>query len=52
MLGICDRLKVRDLGLELEPRLNKKANLTGQAKMSIFQRSQFESKTGFESVSY
>jgi hypothetical protein len=26
--------------LELEPRLNKKADLTGQAKMSIFQRSQ------------
>jgi hypothetical protein len=25
--------------LELEPRLNKKADLTGQAKMSIFQRS-------------
>ena len=26
--------------LELEPWLNKKADLTGQAKMSIFQRSQ------------
>jgi len=25
--------------LELEPRLNKKADLTGQAKMNIFQRS-------------
>jgi hypothetical protein len=25
--------------LELEPRLNEKADLTGQAKMSIFQRS-------------
>jgi len=26
--------------LELEPRLNKKTDLTGQAKISIFQRSQ------------
>jgi hypothetical protein len=25
--------------LELEPRLNKNPNLTGQAKMNIFQRS-------------
>jgi hypothetical protein len=27
--------------LEPEPRLNEKADLTGQAKMNIFQRSQF-----------
>ena len=28
--------------LKLEPRLNIKTDLTGQAKLSIFQRSQFE----------
>jgi hypothetical protein len=32
-------LRVRDLRLELEPRLNIKKDLTGQAKFTIFQRS-------------
>jgi len=39
--GRLPPFKVRDLRIELEPRLNIKKGLTGQAKITIFQRYHF-----------